>query len=59
VSARSANGDSRGFRKDIHEGISDGDLYIARIHDNRFDPVKDEPLSATLPAEDQVLARFH
>ena len=59
VNVRSANGDSRGFRKDIHEGISDGDLYIARIHDSRFDPVKDEPLSATLPVEDQVLARFH
>jgi branched-chain amino acid transport system substrate-binding protein len=55
----SANGDARGFNPDNHEGVADDDLYIARIHDMAFAPVKDEALSATLPAEDQVLADFH
>jgi len=59
VSVRSANGDTRGFDPDNHEGVSDDDLYIARIHDMVFDPVKDETLSATLPAADQILAHFH
>ncbi len=55
----SANGDARGFNPDNHEGVADDDLYIARIHDMVFAPVKDEPLSATLPTEDQILADFH
>jgi len=59
VSVTSANGDHRGFRPDTHEGIADGDLYIAQIHDNQFQPVKDEPLSATLPEADEILADFH
>ena len=56
---RSVNGDARGFNPDNHEGVSDDDFYIARIHDMVFAPVKDEPLSATLPTADQVLADFH
>src|SRR5581483_2213872 len=32
VTVRSANGDTRGFNPDNHEGVSDDDLYIARIH---------------------------
>jgi ABC-type branched-subunit amino acid transport system substrate-binding protein len=56
---RSANGDTRGFNPDNHEGVSDDDLYIARIHDMVFAPVKDEALSATLPTADQILADFH
>ena len=59
VSVRSANGDTRGFNPDNHEGVSDDDLYIARIHDMVFAPVKDETLSATLPTADQILADFH
>lgn len=59
TSVRSANGDTRGFDPNNHEGVSDDDLYIARIHDMVFDPVKDETLSATLPAADQILAHFH
>ncbi|HEV7679438.1 MAG TPA: ABC transporter substrate-binding protein [Candidatus Dormibacteraeota bacterium] len=55
----SANGDARGFNPDNHEGVADDDLYIARIHDMQFAPVKDEALSATLPSEDQILANFH
>ncbi len=59
VTVRSANGDTRGFNPDNHEGVSDDDLYIARIHDMVFAPVKDEALSATLPAADEILADFH
>jgi branched-chain amino acid transport system substrate-binding protein len=56
---RSANGDARGFNPDNHEGVADDDMYIARIHDMVFAPVKDESLSATLPTADQILADFH
>lgn len=56
---RSANGDSRGFNPDNHEGVADDDMYIARIEDMVFAPVRDESLSATLPTADQILADFH
>jgi len=59
VKVHSANGDTRGFNPDNHEGVADDDLYIARIHDMAFTPVKDEQLSATLPTADQILADFH
>lgn len=59
VSVPSANGDTRGFNPQNHEGVSDDDMYIAVIHDMKFAPVKDEQLSKTLPTEDQVLANFH
>jgi len=59
VKVTSANGDTRGFNPMNHEGVSDDDMYIAVIHDMQFQPVKDEPLSATLPTEDQILADFH
>ncbi len=59
VKVHSANGDTRGFNPDNHEGVADDDLYIARIHDMVFAPVKDEQLSATLPTADQILADFH
>jgi ABC-type branched-subunit amino acid transport system substrate-binding protein len=55
----SVNGDARGFNPDNHEGVSDDDVYIARLHDMQLAPVKDEPLSATLPTADQILADFH
>jgi hypothetical protein len=55
----SGNGDHRGFNPDNHEGVADDDLYIAAIHDMAFAPVRDEPLSATLPAPDELLADFH
>ena len=53
---KSANADSRGFNPATREGISDDDIYLAVIHDNEFQPVKDEQLSATLPPIDQNLA---
>jgi branched-chain amino acid transport system substrate-binding protein len=59
VSVKSANGDTRGFNPQNHEGVSDDDMYIAVIHDMKFTPVKDEELSKTLPAEDQILSDFH
>ena len=59
VRVPSANGDNRGFNPQNHEGVSDDDMYIAFIHDMQFQPVKDEPLSASLPTEDQILANFH
>jgi ABC-type branched-subunit amino acid transport system substrate-binding protein len=59
VSVKSANGDTRGFNPQNHEGVSDDDMYIAVIHDMKFAPVQDEQLSKTLPTEDQVLSDFH
>ncbi len=59
VSVTSANGDTRGFNPQNHEGVSDDDMYIAVIHDMKFAPVQDEQLSKTLPTEDQVLSEFH
>jgi branched-chain amino acid transport system substrate-binding protein len=59
VSVPSANGDTRGFNPQNHEGVADDDMYIAVIHDMAFAPVKDEQLSKSLPVEDQVLADFH
>jgi branched-chain amino acid transport system substrate-binding protein len=56
VQVKSANGDSRGFNSQNREGIADDDIYLASIHDNAFQPVKDEQLSASLPAIDEVLA---
>ena len=53
VSVRGANGDFRGFNRRNHEGVVDDDVYFARFKDMTFAPVKDDPLSATLPAIDQ------
>jgi ABC-type branched-subunit amino acid transport system substrate-binding protein len=54
VTIRGANGDERGFNVNSHEGVVDDDVYFAVFDDMRFRPVKDEPLSATLPAIPQV-----
>jgi hypothetical protein len=54
VSVRGANGDERGFNEKNHEGVVDDDVYFARFRDMRFEPVKDDPLSASLPALTQV-----
>lgn len=59
VHVTSANGDTRGFNPQNHEGIADDDMYIAVIHDMQFTPVKDEQLSKTLPSVDQILGNFH
>jgi ABC-type branched-subunit amino acid transport system substrate-binding protein len=54
VTARGANGDERGFNERSHEGVVDDDVYFARFHDMTFQPVRDDPLSATLPAIPQT-----
>lgn len=59
VSVKSANGDTRGFNPQNHEGVADDDMYISVIHDMKYSPVTDETLSKTLPTEDQILADFH
>ena len=53
VSVRGANGDFRGFNRRNHEGVVDDDVYFARFHDMTFAPVKDDPLSSTLPTISQ------
>ena len=53
VSTQGANGDQRGFNEASHEGVVDDDTYFARFDDMVFHPVKDDPLSATLPTIDQ------
>src|SRR3954447_4093476 len=53
VSTQGANGDQRGFNEASHEGVVDDDVYFAVFQDMTFHPVKDDPLSATLPTIDQ------
>jgi branched-chain amino acid transport system substrate-binding protein len=54
VTARGANGDERGFNEHNHEGVVDDDVFFARFSDMTFAPVKDDPLSSTLPKIQQT-----
>ena len=54
VTTQGANGDERGFNRRSHEGVVDDDVYFARFHDMTFSPVRDDPLSSTLPAIGQT-----
>jgi ABC-type branched-subunit amino acid transport system substrate-binding protein len=54
VTTEGANGDERGFNEHSHEGVVDDDVYFARFHDMTFAPVKDDPLSSTLPVIPQL-----
>jgi branched-chain amino acid transport system substrate-binding protein len=54
VTTRGANGDERGFNQHNHEGVVDDDVFFARFHDMTFAPVKDDPLSSTLPTIQQT-----
>ncbi|HEX4527393.1 MAG TPA: ABC transporter substrate-binding protein [Gaiellaceae bacterium] len=54
VTTEGANGDERAFNKHNHEGVVDDDVYFARFHDMTYAPVKDDPLSATLPTISQT-----
>jgi branched-chain amino acid transport system substrate-binding protein len=54
VTTQGANGDERGFNRHNHEGVVDDDVYFARFHDMTYQPVKDDPLSSTLPAIPQT-----
>jgi branched-chain amino acid transport system substrate-binding protein len=54
VTTEGANGDERAFNRSSHEGVVDDDVYFARFSDMTYAPVKDDPLSATLPTIDQT-----
>jgi len=54
VSTGGANGDNRGFNEANHDGVVDDDVYFAHFDGMTFKPVKDDPLSATLPAIQQT-----
>ena len=54
VTTQGANGDERGFNRHNHEGVVDDDVYFARFHDMTYAPVKDDPLSSTLPVIPQT-----
>jgi ABC-type branched-subunit amino acid transport system substrate-binding protein len=54
VTTQGANGDERGFNRNNHDGVVDDDVYFARFHDMTYEPVKDDPLSSTLPAIPQT-----
>jgi branched-chain amino acid transport system substrate-binding protein len=53
VTVAGANGDERAFNALNHEGVVDDDVYFARFDDMIYRPVRDDPLSASLPAIDQ------
>lgn len=54
VSVRGANGDERGFNEHNHEGVIDDDVFFARIFDMTLRPVRDDPLSRSLPVLPQT-----
>jgi branched-chain amino acid transport system substrate-binding protein len=54
VTTEGANGDERAFNQSSHDGVVDDDVYFARFSDMTYRPVKDDPLSATLPAIPQT-----
>ena len=54
VTVRGANGDERGFNENNHEGVVDDDVYFARFLGMTYRPVKDDPLSSTLPTIQQT-----
>jgi ABC-type branched-subunit amino acid transport system substrate-binding protein len=54
VTTQGANGDERGFNRNNHEGVVDDDVYFARFHNMTYAPVKDDPLSSTLPVIPQT-----
>jgi ABC-type branched-subunit amino acid transport system substrate-binding protein len=54
VTVRGANGDERGFNVNSHESVIDDDIYFATFHDMQFRPVRNDPLSISLPVISQV-----
>jgi ABC-type branched-subunit amino acid transport system substrate-binding protein len=54
VTTQGANGDSRSFSSSSHDGVVDDDVYFARFSDLTYAPVKNDPLSATLPTIPQT-----
>jgi ABC-type branched-subunit amino acid transport system substrate-binding protein len=54
VRVEGANGDARSFNRHSHEGVIDDDVYFARFRDMTFAPVRDDPLSSSLPVVAQT-----
>ncbi len=54
VTVEGANGDSRGFNRHNHDGVVDDDVYFGRFRDMTYAPVRDDPLSSTLPEVPQT-----
>jgi ABC-type branched-subunit amino acid transport system substrate-binding protein len=54
VVTRGANGDERSFNEKSHEGVVDDDVFFARFEDMTWRPVRDDPLSASLPTLPQT-----
>jgi len=54
VTIAGANGDERSFNENNHEGVIDDDVYFARFRGMTFEPVNDDPLSASLGVIDQT-----
>jgi branched-chain amino acid transport system substrate-binding protein len=54
VTITGANGDERSFNADSHEGVIDDDIYFGRFQGMTFEPVEDDPLSASLDRVDQT-----
>ena len=54
MSVQGANGDHRGFNENNHEGVVDDDVYFAKFDGMIYQPVKDDPLSATLTPLEQI-----
>jgi branched-chain amino acid transport system substrate-binding protein len=54
VDVRGANGDERGFNEKNHDGVVDDDVYFAQFDDMTYAPVRDDPLSSTLPVIPQT-----
>ena len=55
VEVPGANGDERSFNERNHEGVVDDDIFFAAFRAMVWTPVKDDPLSATLPAIPQTI----
>ena len=54
VEVPGANGDERAFNEVNHEGVVDDDIFFAEFRSMVWAPVRDDPLSATLPAIPQT-----
>ena len=55
VDVQGANGDERSFNEVNHEGVVDDDVFFAVLRDMVWIPVKDDALSASLPAVRQTI----
>jgi ABC-type branched-subunit amino acid transport system substrate-binding protein len=54
VEIQGANGDERSFNEKNHEGVVDDDVFFSIFREMTWAPVRDDPLSSTLPALSQT-----